>query len=277
MPEKQNHYESNPFKVIFNGFSNFFNVNQAMAIVILVMGLVGVVFEFFNFMAQTVFNAALESSAGATHTSSAYTSSSSETDPVVAAVIIVFFVLFFATMWIGIFALQTIYRGMVAYATVKTGENKTITIGDAFKKSISKFWTLVWLQFVVFFKVFGGTLLLIVPGVRAALRYDMAMLPVFSEDTDTKGAITTSKKITKNHLMEILGMSFAAGIIPFVGGLMKAGGQSVMFPQLVAVSEGKMKAPKTHWLNYLVFIIIGSFALLIILVAVLVAVIANAS
>lgn len=277
MSEKQNHYESNPFKVIFNGFSNFFNVNQAMAIVILVMGFVGIIFEFFNFMAQTVFNAALESSAGATHNSAAYTQSNTDTDPVAVAVIIVFFVLFFSVLWVGIFALQTIYRGMVAYSALKTAEKKTITIGDAFKKSVSKFWTLVWLQIVVFFKVLGGTLLFIVPGIRAALRYDMAMLSVFSEDTDTKGAIKSSKKITNKHLMEILGMSFAAGIIPFVSGLMKAGGQSVMFPQLIAVSEGKMKAPKTHWLNYLVFILIGGFVLLIILTATLVAVVANAS
>jgi hypothetical protein len=173
--------------------------------------------------------------------------------------------------------ISTIYRGMVAYAAVQTSKHHKTTIGEAFNKTIKKFWTLVWLQIIVFFKVLGGTLLFIIPGIRAALRYDLVMLPVFAEDADAKKAIKTMKNITNKHLMEVLGMSFAAGIIPFVGELMHAGGQAIMYPQLKHIHAHPDKNHKTHWLNYLVFMFVGSIFALILLIAMFVVLIVGLS
>lgn len=271
-------YESNPFKVIFAGFSDFFNYNQAMAIVILVVSFLGIFVEFINFFLQTILSS-ISSTTQAAHDSgyTTTTTSTEATDPATVGIILLFVFIFFIIFWAISFVVATIYRGMVAYATVKTSQKKSITIGEAFKASLDKFWTMVWIQIVVGFKVLGGLLLLIVPGIRAALRYEFVMLPVFADGANAKQAIESSKKFTKNHLIETLGMTVAAGIIPFVGGLMRAGGQSVMYTQLTHLQKTNQSGPKVHWLNYLLFILIGGFILLIAFFAILIALLANAN
>ena len=266
-------YESNPFKVIFQGFSDFFEYNQAMAILILVLSILGVVLEFFRAIIQL----ATQSLATPGTSETASQTGSGEVDTAALIAIIVVVVLVALIFGFISLAITTVYRGMVAYAAVETSRKKKITIMEAFKASISKFWTLLWVQVVVFFKVLGGTLLLIVPGIRAALRYELVMMPVFADDANAKQAIAKMKKITNKHLMEVLGMTFSAGIIPFVNQLLHAGGMAVMYPQLSHLDKHPNPDHKTHWLNYLVFILIGGLTLFVIFLSALILLIASAS
>ena len=185
-------YESNPFKVIFKGFGDFFKYNQAMSIVILVISLFGAVFEMFRFLIQAAANTAgtattttttrtnsgnklggsgdyqysspLDAYSGNGVEQTAPAAGTSEGDIIAIITIISVLATIVIVVWATIFVIQTIYRGMVAYTAVKTYQQKSVTIGEAFQHSVKKFWTLVWIQVVVFFKILGGTLLFIIPG-----------------------------------------------------------------------------------------------------------------
>jgi len=151
----------------------------------------------------------------------------------------------------------TVFSGFTAFVALSTANNKTVTLEETFRAVFHKFWTILGINFVVFLKIFGGFLLFIVPGIRASLRYNMVLFPVFDKDAKAKEAIKTSKLITKNHLIEVFGMTFASGLIPLVGGLMQVGGQTIMYPQLRDLQASGAAKPKVHWLNYIGFILFG--------------------
>lgn len=246
-------YISNPFKLIFKGFGNLFNINQSAAIVILVVGLFSYTGNIFP-------------GSGNSQSPGTINAESISNDALVIIGVIVFFVML-VLVPIIIFV-TTIYQGFSAYVALQTSKNKTVSIGDALRVVIKKFWTLLLINIIVFFKVLGGLLLFIIPGIRAALRYKMVHFHVFDTNSNAKESITKAKVLTKDHLIEVLGMSFAAGIIPLVNGVMDVGGQSVMYKQLNDLKSSSQNKPPVHWLNYLVFIIVGVIVLLAVLIAI---------
>lgn len=241
LEQKQLNYESNPFKVVFRGFNRIFEVNKGWAIAILVLGL------FSNF--SQVFNSSEESSP---------TLSQGE---VVAILIAALAIIIVVTV------LSILYRGMLAYVTVKTIEGKAVGFKEALLAAAERFWTLLGLQIIVSLKILGGFLLLIVPGVRAALRYNMVFLPVFDKNAEAFEAMNDMKQLTKDHLIEVFGMTTAAAIVPIIGSVLGVGGQIVMYPQLRSLKASGVPKPPVHWLNYLgfvLFVAIILFAALII-------------
>lgn len=242
-------YESNPFKVIFNGFDRLFKVNQNMAIILLIISVLGSIGQIFNYTPAS------------TTTSGEGQLSSFVVGLIVAAVaVIMILAIFFGTM----------VNGFISYVGYKTSKNEETNFGESIKAVWDKFWVILWIQVVVFFKVLGGLLLFIIPGIRALLRYDMVLYPVFDKNTSAKEAIKQSKAITKNHLIEVFGMSFASGIIPFIGQTMHVGGQSIMYPQLRDLHSSGAEKPKVHWLNYLGFFVVFGLILLILLTVALI-------
>jgi hypothetical protein len=240
---KNTQYESNPFKVIFRGFSKIFDVNPTWSIIIIVCGLLGMGGNFAS------------PSGGSSNT----TASNSHMPAGVAIAIIIFVML----LMIGIIIISTLYRGAVAYVTVKTIEGQRVTFKEGIGAAWKRFWTILYVQVIVGLKVLGGLILFIVPGIRAALRYQMALLPVFQDNKNGKEAMQEMKVLTKSHLIEVFGMVVAAGIIPILGSLFNVGGQVVMYPQLSELKSSGAAKPKVHWLNYLGFILIPLFLLFI--------------
>lgn len=241
---KEAKFESNPFKVIFSGFDQLFKYNQTMAILILALSVFGSIGRFFNF-----------------HISgNDVQSANPEIHSAVIVGIVVFFVLIaiISSIFIG-----TMINGLVSYIAYKTSLGETTDLSSAAKVVWNKFWTILSIEVSVFFRVVGGLILFFVPGIRAMMRYDMVLFPVFEDNADAKQAIATSKAITKNHIIEIFGMNVAANIIPFVGSVFHVGGQSVMYPQLKSLHKSGAPAPKVHWLNYLAFIILLGVVILI--------------
>lgn len=251
-------FESNPFKVIFNGFDKLFKYNQTMAIILLVFSVLGFFGQFFNY--------------GFDGGSSQSTASGSgvESTAIVTVILVLLFIFFVAALFIGTFV-----NGLTAYVVYMTAKKETTTFGEAAKVVIGKFWTIFYVQILVFLRILGGTLLFIVPGIRASLRYNMVLLPIFEENASAKQAIAKSKAITKNHLIEIFGMVVAAGIIPLVGQLMQTGGQVVMYPQLNELHVSGERGPKVHWLNYLAFYLLLGFVVFISLIVGLVLLVAS--
>lgn len=255
--EQKETYISNPFKLIFKGFGDLFNYNQTMAIIILVVTL-------FNSFSGLGGPGDLGSTSG----------SDTPSRDVMIIVGIIVAVVILLIMPIAIF-LSTMFKGIVAYTALQTHKKVTVNFGDTFKLVLKRFWTILWISVVVGFKVFGGLLLFIIPGVRAYLRYRMVYMFVFDENANAKTAIQKSKALTKDHLIEVFGMTTASGIIPFVSGVMEAGGYTIMYPQLKQLKASNAPKPPVHWLNYLGFILLGVLAFLIAGVALMIAAIVS--
>lgn len=242
-------YISNPFKLIFKGFDSLFKHNQTMSIVILALTLLGSFGQIFN-------------AAGSSTTGGAAASSSANTGAEIAlivALISIASLLFIA----AILFFGTIINGAIAYVVYKTSKSETTNFSETMHAVFGKFWTILGVQIVVGLKILGGLLLFIIPGIRAALRYNFVLLPIFDEDATVGKAMQRSKQLTKDHLIEVFGMVTAAAIIPIVGPLMQYGGQSVMYPQLKRLKDSNGAKPPVHWLNYLGFVLIGLFVLFI--------------
>lgn len=257
--EKQKNYISNPFSLIINGFSKLFESNQTMAIIILIFSLLGMVLNF------------IPGPSG--ETTSTSNPSDIGNEAVVLVLIIVGVVLL--TVIPFIVFVSTLYRGIVAYTILQTSKDKSVTFSEALTAAFKRFWTILAIDIIVFFKILGGTLLLIVPGVRAALRYRMVHLHVFDENANASTAIQKAKALTKDHLIEVFGMVTAASIIPFVGVLMEIGGQSIMYPQLKELKASDKPKPPVHWLNYLGFILFAGLLLFIALIVAIVGLVVN--
>ncbi len=232
-------FESNPFKVIFNGFDKLFKHNQSMAIVLLIFSLFSSIGQFFNYD----YSSPQPSGAPAEE---AFPVAGIVAIIVGVAIVVLPLIIFIATM----------INGFTSYVAYKTSKGESTGFSESMKVVWSKFWTILRVEISVFFRILGGTLLLIIPGIRAALRYDMVLFPVFDENASAKQAVAKSKAVTKKHLIEIFGMSFASSLIPIIGQVMHVGGQSIMYPQLVALNKSGAAKPKVHWLNYLAFFLV---------------------
>lgn len=243
-PATQINYESNPFKVIFQGFNRIFEFNKGWAIAIILIGVINSIFQVFN------------NSSGNNGSSNNLSQTAA-----IALLVTVLVVIIIVTV------LGVLYRGMVAYVTVKTIEGKSIGFKEALMAAADRFWTLLGIQIVTSLKIIGGFLLFIVPGVRAALRYNMVFLPVFDKESKAFEAMNDIKRLTKDHLLEVFGMTTAAGIIPVIGSVLGVGGQIVMYPQLRQLKASGAPKPPVHWLNYLGFILFAALLLVAALIA----------
>ena len=240
-------YISNPFRVVFKGFENLFKYNQNLSIILLIYTLV--------LSSGSYFDANLDSSV--------LNNNSSQT----VIVLIIVLSLIFLLVILPIFMfLLFMFNGITPYTIVKTNDQQTGSFKEAWKITLSKFWTIVATDAIIFLKIFGGLLLFIVPGVRAMLRYSIVHIFIYDKNVKASEAVEMSKELTKGHLMEILGMSFASGIIPIVGGLMGIGGQAIIYKQLSELKASGSPKPPMHWLNYLAFIVIGIILFIVLLI-----------
>ncbi len=249
---------TNPFTRCFNGFDKFFKYNQPMAILLLVLGALSGLSQVFD-----VFSKTDQTKSGARPPAIA----PSDIEPAaIAGIVVVILLLMFASMAIG-----TIVWGFMNFVAYKTSRNETTTFNEAVKTSVSHFWTIVAVGIITFFKIFGGLLLFVVPGVRASLRYKMVLFPVFDEDLKARQTIKRIKELTHGHLIEIFGVLTAASLIPIIGTLLELGGQAIMYPELKTLKASGQSKPAVHWLNYLGFYIIFVILLLVLGVVAVVA------
>ncbi len=239
---------TNPFSRAFSGLDQLFKYNQTMAIILLVFSLVSGIGQFANNLM----------SSGSSSTSNT-TSLPSDINWAAAAVIIIPIALI---VLLAGCVIATYVNGITNYVAWKTSRKQTTTFGEAIREVTNRFWTIFAVQILVFFRVFGGLLLFIVPGIRAGLRYQMVLFPVFDEGLNASHAIARIKELTKNHLIEIFGLMTAAGIIPIIGPLLQWGGEAVMYPELKQMHAEGLK-PKVHWLNYIGLVIVGFIFLLV--------------
>lgn len=281
-------YDSNPFTLAFNSFTQFFKTNVAWAVAFLVIAFFGAIGQFAGNIidiastSQTN-NSGIRSSIDDTNTANGYFNKSEEdffdtfngtnsgTEHTGAIILIVvglaILIMLFAGVAIGI---GTFVTGMFTYVALQSGQGKTVEFAEAWRVTVKRFWRLLGAQMLAGLKIFAWTLLLIVPGIIAALRYTLLPYVVMSTADEEKGIIAThntTKLLVKGRLMEVFGLATVAAIVPFVGSLLKLTGNEALYRQLKAYNDSKTEKPKIHWLNYLGLLLIAAGIMLALLIA----------
>ncbi len=279
-------YDSNPFTLAFNSLTRMFNKNVGWAIAILVLG-------FFSFIGQSISNLSSNS-----YTPSSTPSSQVQDYPslgmpnpnprtdvsdtnVAAVIAIALLVLVIVTAIIVVgTAISVFIGGMFSYVALQSEKEKSVSFSEAWEATAKRFWRLLGAQLLAGLKIFGWTLLLIVPGIIAAFRYALLPYVIMAEGADSKGVIKShdsTKALVKGRLMEVFGVATVAGIIPFIGSLLGITGNAALYTQMKAYSDAGVEKPKIHWLNYLGLILLGALFAFILLIGILVVIIAVAA
>jgi uncharacterized membrane protein YidH (DUF202 family) len=242
-----------------------FDSNAVWAIVIIVLNAVG-------FLFQGLSNLASLSSGDRADPS--YTSTAASSTPevsVIIAIIILVFIIVAIVLVISV-TINVFIQGMFSYVALESEKGRAVSFSEAFNATAKRFWALLSAQLLAMIKIFGWTLLFIVPGIIAALRYALLPYLVMADNSITHAgdAHGRVKELTKGRLWEVFGVSTVAAIIPVIGTVLGLSGKAALYNQLASHKE----RPKIHWLNYiglvilaLVLIIVTLFILVIVLVS----------
>lgn len=278
-------YDSNPFTISINGFQLLIKYAQSVVITILVLALlsftlnlVGDIISSFSEKSasaqqddvsetldslQDDFQLDFNDQDGQTMQDIDSNSSPVDTQTIVNIALIVVgvvLVILLISLPIGI-AFSAAFKGFVAAGMIAALQHRKISFGEAFSAMTSRFGTLFVAELIAILKIIGGYLLFIIPGIRAQLRYEALPYVIMSDSQiGAKAAISHTKDLYKNHLMEVFGIKFFAGIVPAIGQAFAAGGIGLSMQQLQAYKQAQLATPKTHWLNYL-GVILGSLLL----------------
>lgn len=267
-------YNSNPFTLSFEALGKFFKFNLVWPIVLISFEVLGFIWNMFS----TLINAITESQTTSTYSSSTASSTSLEPAAVVAIVMIVLVFVLFAIAIGSVIA--TYVNGMYAYVSLKSLEDKKVGFGEAFSAVTKRFWRLYLATLLAGLKIVGWTLLFIIPGIRAALRYTVLPYVIMSDSEKEKSVAKSharTKQIVRHRLMEVFGIWTVKGLIPLVGTSIGYIAPAALHNQLATYTDKNLEKPKIHWLNYIGFIIAGVLFALGLLIVSLILIIASAS
>lgn len=205
--------------IIISGINKLYNTNPKFSWFLIVVSFLG-----------AIPNLSSEEKSATNNTAESFTASSGD----YVALAILFSVLFVLAIVIGI-----LIQGMISYATYQAINGKTPSIKESWQASKGKFWVLLEVSIWAALKIIGGLLLLIVPGIRALCRYNMAYIAVFDQkDASAKEIMSFSKAQTKDNLLIIFILTIASAIILPLSSFIRYGGQVGIYPYL------KAKMPK---------------------------------
>lgn len=265
-------YDSNPFSVLIGGTDRLFRVNQTAAIIVLVISVVFGVLQFVADMIRAIISSATSSSSQQTYDTSSVLGASTASGPEIAGVVaIVLIVIAVVLVLLAISAVfGVLYNGMLAYVVLCTIRNQKANFSEGWTLITKNFWRILFGTMYAQLKVFGGLLLFIVPGIRAAMRYNMLTLYILDKQVGVQDSHNAMKAITRGRLLEIFSVTSWASLVPLAAQVVAMGGQVKQYEQLVGTHEAGQQRPSVHWLNWLVIIIPAVFAVLIFGIAALV-------
>lgn len=260
-------YDSNPFTLSFNAFVRFFESNSNWAIALIALGIVGFIFQSMSVLID------LFSTEGGSDTvdNSFLPFNNIDTTIIIALIVGVSVVVIFSVLISAV--VGTYVRGILAYVALQSEKNKAVSFKEAFDETTQRFWRLFSTTLLAWLKIFGWSLLLIIPGIIASIRFRLLPYVIMSESSEKSGAVSahsTTKKLVKGRLLEVFGVYFVAGLIPVVSMIVEFAGTAALHNQLAATQDDISQRPKVHWLNLLLLLLLIGLILLAITVAAIV-------
>jgi hypothetical protein len=149
----------------------------------------------------------------------------------------VFFSIFLIPFMLVGAAVFVFIHGMVSYAALQSMKGKNTTIKECFDATKKRFWVLLGASIIAFFKIVGGLLLFIIPGIRAASRYFVISFVVFDKNLSASESVNYTKEITKGRLLALFLALVASTIISPLAYLIQYGSMVGLYPWLEKMSK----------------------------------------
>ncbi len=230
-------YISNPFILAYQAAKRLLNTNRVWAVLLLITGLFSTLSRGSNYSGPQT-----------TETTSASIAMSIE---------LVVFIASFVALFVICLLVTTMYiSGMLSYVALQSEKGNHAGLREAFMATHQRFWRLFGSYALAGAKIIGWSLLLVVPGIIAALRYSLLSYVVMDEPAEksVKASHERVRQLTKGRLLEVFGVGITS-IIPVVGALFNTAGNAALYRQLQVYTDGNKQKPKIHWLNYALVIL----------------------
>lgn len=257
-------YDSNPFTLSFNAFSKFMQFNSGWGIVLIAMallsGLVNILSSFIDVMSNYDSAHAISIVQPATIGSIGFPEFG-----ILLAIFIFVFVIILVALVVGT-VISTFIQGMFNYVALKSIEGHKVSFNEAMDAVSKRFMRLFLSNLLATLKILGWTMLFIIPGIIASLRYALLSFVIMDdpvENKDVKSSHDRVKLLTRGRLMEVFGINTVGSLIPIIGTAITTAGNGALYRQLQTYGDNNLEKPKIHWLNYIGIIIIGTVVVLI--------------
>lgn len=262
-------YQSNPFALSFDKFGQFFEKNLGWAIALIILPIFGFFFQLLISIIDAATTPSAEAHSGHAHPELQLGAVDPATIGIISLTVILVAVLL-ATIIVVSVAIQTFLSGLFSYVALENEAGRTARFSVAVDAVVARFWRLFLAQLLATAKIFGWTLLLIIPGIVAVFRYALLPYVIMDEPASKKGVKDSHdrvKALVTGRKREVFGVATVATIIPIIGNLIQFIGNAALYRQLQVFHDKKLERPAVHWLNYFGFILIGLYGLLIVFIA----------
>lgn len=230
-------YENNPFTIAVSGMTLLFNLARGVAIFLLILS----IFSYYSGgwgpdkpadqVQQDIINAVSGWSVV-------------DWSLAVGSVLII---------GLAIMMIAALIGGVSAYTSARIARGKQVKLTEAFRVSFENLWSFLWLNILIFIKIFLWSLLFIIPGIIMAIRYTLAGTAFFDDTKHLRGnaAIKESLRLTKgawittfsaNLLFNFITLSIISDIVT-----------TSVNAQLYKQFDGNDKKPSSHWLSRVTF------------------------
>lgn len=253
----QPEYQNNPFYVATDGLTLLFKKAQPVAILLIIISTLGLGGSFMP-SSSVQYEARPPESMNGEQIQDTITRNLAQV-PTEAWILIA--VIGSILLLVSIFVAVTI-SGMGDYTAARLAEGEQVTIGEAFKGVMARFFGYLWLQILVRIKILLWTLLLIVPGIIMSTRYSLSGTAFFSGKLGAQTATKRSAHLTKGAWFTTFGAFGLFNMITLglIQPLLQPGTSAVLFRQYSSYDTSNLKKPAAHilsWLTFFVPIVLG--------------------
>ena len=107
----------------------------------------------------------------------------------------------------------------IAYVVKSKIDGKTVSVGEALKKSLSKWSAAIGANLLAYIFLLGLALLLIIPGIIYYVYWSFVVYVVILQDKSGKSALDYSKTIVKGRWWKVAGYSLVFSLLSLIVGI----------------------------------------------------------
>lgn len=255
-------YENNPFTIAASGIDGLFSYAKVLAIIMLTLSLVSVL--------ANAIPSAIDYNNHRGQPTPAPAPADTEPLPSLSLEQLLTMVAIFGSISLAItlviFLVSAIFTGLRDVAAAAVANERPVSFGGAFTILFGRFGSYLWLQALIWIKVFLWSLLFIVPGIVMAVRYSLAGTAFFSRDMKAREALARSTKITKGGWLTTVASYSFFNLITFgcLSALVETGTRGVLYRQFDAYETAGIRKPSPHWLTITCFVLLLLLLLLVV-------------
>jgi uncharacterized membrane protein len=134
--------------------------------------------------------------------------------------------------------LNTIGQAVILYGAFQVMRGRVMMLGEAARRGLSRFWSIIGLAILATLGIIVGTLLFIVPGIMLAIRWSVALPACVVENMGPLAAMRRSAQLTKGHRWKIFGVFILILIIVVIVAMVVFGVVAAVVGAITLATEG---------------------------------------